>query len=311
MKKTQIAIFVFLIAMTQLLFGVIPQKWELYKIEDYLAGKFDGISISDEGTLSLSPKLEDMEGPTEDFYLSLLITSDGTKYLGTGHSGKIYKFSTNNQFELFCQLPEMDIYCLAQARNGDLYAGTSPNGQIYKIDSQGTPEPFFNPTEKYIWDLLFAENGILIAAVGESGGIYQINNQGEGRKILEAEENHILCIKKAENGDMIAGSGGSGVVYKVSPGKKATILYQSSFEEIKSIALDSQGNVYAAAGGKVFEPKKKCIFSSPCRTVYRDYGDGNTVSPPDEKNGDSHRRATRCDIPDQPRRPGQKIVVIG
>jgi hypothetical protein len=256
MKKTNIWIVVFLLTTVHLLLGVVPQNWELYKLDDFIAGKFDGISISHEGVLSLSPKEETLEGPAEDFYLSLLIESDGTKYLGTGHSGKIYKISTNGQFELLCQLPEMDIYCLVQDRSGNLYAGTSPNGMIYKIKAQGEFEPFFNPTEKYIWDLMFAENGALLAAVGESGGIYQINNQGEGRKIVEVEENHILCMKRTQDDALIAGSGGRGVIYRIIPGKKTAILYESSYEEIKSIAMDSRGYIYAAAGGKVVEPKK-------------------------------------------------------
>lgn len=256
MKKKNILIIACVLAAAHMLFGVIPQKWEFYKVEDYIAGKFSGISISHEGLLFLSPKEEDLQGPTEEFYLSLLIKDQGTKYLGTGHSGKIYEVSTNGQIELYCQLPEMDIYCLAQDRSGNLYAGTSPNGQIYKIISQGNPEPFFNPSEKYIWDLMFSASGSLLAAVGESGGIYEINNQGEGKKVLEAEQNHILCMKETQNNELIAGSGGRGVIYRAIPGKKATILYESSFEEIKSIALDREGNIYAAAGGKVVEPKK-------------------------------------------------------
>lgn len=300
MNKTKILIVAFLLTTAHMLLGVIPQNWELYKMDDFIAGKFEGISISHEGTLSLSPEEEDFQGPTEDFYLSLLITSDGTKYLGTGHSGKIYKVGTNGQFELLHQVPEMDIYCLAQDRSGNLYAGTSPNGQIYKITTRGELEPFFNPTEKYIWDLMFAENGALLAAVGESGGIYQINNQGEGSKILEAEENHILCMTKTQNDELIAGSGGRGVIYRVNPGKKAAILYESSFEEIKSIALDRQGNIYAAAGGKVVEPKKKCVFSSSCRTIYRDYNHGNSINSSDKKSRDFSRQAARRDIPNQP-----------
>ncbi|UCE40922.1 MAG: hypothetical protein JSV17_15985 [Candidatus Aminicenantes bacterium] len=265
MKKTKTLIVVFLLATAHILLGVIPQNWELYKIDDYIAGKFDGISISHEGILSLSPKEESIEGPTEDFYLSLLITSDGTKYLGTGHSGKIYKVSTNGQFELLFQFPEMDIYCLVQDRSGNLYAGTSPNGQIYKSTPRGKFEPFFDPTEKYIWDLMFVENGALLAAVGESGGIYQINEKGEGRKIVEVEENHILCMNKNKGDELIAGSGGRGVIYRVIPGKKSTILYESSYEEIKSIALDKQGNIYAAAGGKVVEPKKNAASLLPAQ----------------------------------------------
>lgn len=246
----------FLMAIAPMLLGVIPQNWELYRLEDYLDGRFDGISISHEGALSLSPKVEDLEGPTEEFYLSMLITSDGTKYLGTGHSGKIYKVGTDGKFELFSQFPEMDVYCIVQERNGNLYAATSPNGQIYKISEQGRPEPFFNPTEKYIWDLIFAEDGALLAAVGESGGIYQINKDGEGRKIVEVEENHILCLTRTQDEKLVAGSGGQGVIYSITPGKKASVLYETSYEEIKSIALDSQGNIYAAASGNVVKPKK-------------------------------------------------------
>jgi sugar lactone lactonase YvrE len=265
MKKKKIWIVAFLLTTAHLLLGVIPQSWELYRMDDFIAGKFDGISISHEGTLSLSPKEEDLEGPTDDFYLSLLIASDGTKYLGTGHSGKIYKVGTDGQFELLRQLPEMDVYCLAMDRYGNLFAGTSPNGQIYKITPRGESQPFFNPNEKYIWDLVFADNGALLAAVGESGGIYRINDEGEGRKIVEVEENHILCMKKALKDELIAGSGGRGVIYRITPGKKAAVLYESSYEEIKSIALDSEGNIYAAASGKVVEPKKDATSLLPTR----------------------------------------------
>ena len=111
-----------MLATAPLLLGVIPQKWELYKVEDYLAGKFDGISISHEGFLFLSPKEEDLEGPTEEFYLSLLIKDQGTKYLGTGHSGKIYEISTNGQFKLYSQLPEMDVYCLCGSKRRTLFS---------------------------------------------------------------------------------------------------------------------------------------------------------------------------------------------
>ena len=263
MKKITVLIIAFVLTTAHMLLGVIPQKWELYRIEDYLTGKFDGISVSHEGILSLAPKVESIEGPPEEFYLSLRINNQGAKFLGTGHSGKIYKIGTNGQIDLFCQLPEMDVYCLAQDRGGTLYAGTSPNGQIYKISSQGVPEPFFNPTEKYIWDLMFKEGGSLLAAVGETGGIYEITKQGEGRKILSAEENHILCMEKGQNDELIAGSGGRGVLYRIIPGKKSVILYESSFEEIKSIALDREGNIYAAAGGKVIEPKKNATSLVP------------------------------------------------
>jgi hypothetical protein len=53
-----------------------------------LKGKLDGVSVSYEGVLSLAPSEEKMEGPGEEFYLSFLLGSEGSSYLGTGHGGK-------------------------------------------------------------------------------------------------------------------------------------------------------------------------------------------------------------------------------
>ncbi len=238
--------------------GVVPRKWELQSKSDFLKGKFEGISVSFDGYLSLSPKEEEIEGPAEDFYLSFLMTPSGVVYLGTGHGGKIYRINPGGKADLYFQVPEMDIYCLARDRRGILYAGTSPNGKIYKITAKGEGEVFFNPNEKYIWDLLFIEHDILLAAVGETGGIYRINKEGEGNLILKAEENHILCLKKDKNENLFAGSGGNGLLYRLSPQGKASVLFESPYEEIKSIAFSEEGNIFVAAGGSmVKEPKAK------------------------------------------------------
>ena len=257
MKRLLVPVFVTLVFLVQALQGVVPQKWEVRSKDDFLKGKFDGISVSYDGILSLSPKEEKISGPEEEFYLSLLITPDGVLYLGTGHGGKIYRIRKGGEPELYFQVPEMGIYCLARDRKGDLYAGTSPNGKIWKITDKSKGYIFFNPREKYIWDLLFVDRGVLLAAVGENGGIYEINKEGEGKLILKAEENHILCLKRDTNGDLFAGSGGKGLLYRISKAKRASILFESPHEEIKSIALDKEGNIYAAASGAVIKPKQE------------------------------------------------------
>jgi hypothetical protein len=257
MKRLLVPVFVTLVFLVQALQGVVPQKWEVRSKDDFLKGKFEGISVSYDGLLSLSPKEEKISGPEEEFYLSLLITPDGVLYLGTGHGGKIYRIRKGGEPELYFQVPEMGIYCLARDRKGDLYAGTSPNGKIWKITDKRKGDVFFNPREKYIWDLLFIDRGVLLAAVGESGGIYEINKEGEGKLILKAEENHILCLKKETDGDLFAGSGGKGLLYRMSKAKRASILFESPHEEIKSIALDKEGNIYVAASGAVIKPKQE------------------------------------------------------
>lgn len=259
MKKSIGVVLAGLVILVLSLQGVNPIIWELRNIGEFLKGKFQGISVSYDGILSLSPKEEKIEGPAEEFFLSLLLDSEGIAYLGTGHAGKIYRIDKEGKSELYFKVPEMDVYCLVRDNRGNLYAGTSPNGKIYKISDREKGDVFFNPQEKYIWDLMFTNEGTLLAAVGESGGIYEIDMAGRGTQILNAEENHILCLKQGKNGDFFAGSGGKGLLYRISQGKKPSVLFESPYEEIKSIALDGRGNIFAGAGGLVTKPVKDAI----------------------------------------------------
>jgi WD40 repeat protein len=261
----KLAIFVVIAALGSPLEAVVPRKWELRTKDDFLKGKLDGISVSYEGVLSLAPKEDKLDGPAEDFYLSFLVGEDGTGYLGTGHSGKIYRIGKDGKAELYYQAQEMDVTCLAVDAKGALFAGTSPNGKVYKITAKEKGEAFFNPEEKYIWDLAFSEGGFLLAAVGEAGGIYRINAQGEGQRVLKAEENHILCLQAAGQGNFFAGSGGVGVIYRLSAEGRTSVLFESPFEEIKSLALDADGNIYAACGGMPTRTKKEEPAEPPLR----------------------------------------------
>jgi len=250
MNKKLLAVVLIPIFAALAAWAVTPQKWTFRSVDDFLRGKFNGVSLSSDADLALAPREETLNGPTEDFYLSFLPTSEGAAFLGTGHSGRVYRISREGKIEPYAQLPEMDVTCLALDPRGVLYAGTSPNGKIYKIAAAGKAEPFFDPSERYIWSLAFApDNGHLLAAVGESGGIYEILPEGEGRLVFKTPENHILCMKFDRNGDILAGSGGAGLVYRISRTGKGAVVFESGFEEVRSLALDLDGNVYAAAGG--------------------------------------------------------------
>jgi len=229
--------------------AVVPQKWIFQSFDDFLRGKFDGVSLASDGRLTLSPREDRIDGPTEDFYLSFLMTPEGVAYLGTGHGGRIYRIAKDGKAELYAQTSEMDVTCLAMDKKGVLYAGTSPNGKIYKITARSKSADFFDPSEKYIWNMQFLDDGRLLAAVGEIGGIYEIGPEGEGRMIFKAQENHVLCLRLDKNSDIIAGSGGNGLVYRISKGGKAAVIFESPYEEVRSLAFDLDGNIYAAAGG--------------------------------------------------------------
>ena len=285
MRKTPFVGFLGLAVLATSLQAVVPQKWELRTREDYLRGKFDGISVSYDGMLALAPKEEKIAAPQEEFYLSVLATPDGTTFLGTGHGGKIYRIGKDGKSEVWFQAPEMDVTCLALDRKGVLYASTSPNGRIYKITGSGKGEAFFNPAEKYIWDLLFLDSGELWAAVGENGGIYQVSPLGEGRMFFKAAENHILCLEKTAREDVIAGSGGNGLVYKITREGRASVLFETPYEEVRSLTMDREGLIYAAASGTPTRSRQDDGPAVPVRvdaevsiTVSASGGDSRTAS---------------------------------
>jgi len=268
--------------------AVVPQKWELRSSEDFLKGKFSGVSLSSAGVLSLGPRVEKIELPAEEFYLSLAKAPDGSFFLGTGHSGKIYRIGKDKKAELYFQADEMDVTALVVDQKGNLLAGTSPNGKIYKITAKNKGEEFFNPQEKYIWDLRLTEAGHLLAAVGESGGIYEITPGGEGKLLFKARDNHVLCLRSGPSGELLAGSGGRGQLYRISSSGKATVLFDSDYEEIRNIAFDREGNIYVSASGA---PSKSVSTVTPSDSSVSAKDEpeisvvvsGITVAPPEEE----------------------------
>ena len=133
MKKKAVLLITAIFFLALGLQAVVPREWEFQSKDDFLKGKFEGIYVSFDGILSLSPKEEEIKGPAEGFYLSFFLTSKGEVYLGTGHGGKIYRINPKGKAELYFQTPEMDIYCLAQDKKGNLYVGTSPNGIYFLL----------------------------------------------------------------------------------------------------------------------------------------------------------------------------------
>jgi len=265
MRKHTLPAVLGLLVLASVLSAVVPQKWELRTRDDYLRGKFDGVSVSYDGTLALAPKEEKIAAPQEEFYLSVLATPEGVTFLGTGHGGKVYRIDKDGKAELWFQAAEMDVTTLARDRKGTLYAATSPNGKVYKISDKGKGEEFFNPAEKYIWDLLFLDSGELWAAVGESGGIYRISPLGEGRMFFKAAENHILCLERTARGDVVAGSGGNGLLYRITAEGRASVLFETPYEEVRSLALDGEGQIYAAASGTPTRARKDETPDEPVR----------------------------------------------
>lgn len=56
MKKGHIVVVIAIFFLVQLAQAVAPRQWEIRTKSEFLKGKFNGISISDEDFLSLAPR---------------------------------------------------------------------------------------------------------------------------------------------------------------------------------------------------------------------------------------------------------------
>src|SRR4030066_331961 len=219
------------------LHAVVPQKWELRTREDYLKGKFDGISVSYDGMLALAPKEEKIAAPQEEFFLSVLATAEGITFLGTGHGGKVYRIGKDGKGEVWFQAPEMDVTCLVQDRKrmlfkaaqnhilglekaarGDVVAGSGGNGLVYKIATDGRASVLFETPYEEVRSLAVDREGQIYAAA-----------PGTPTRAREDEKK------------VLFGTGGKGRIYSVDREERVALLLQQSSEQVyQLVPLDSK-----------------------------------------------------------------------
>ena len=228
-------------------FAVKTSLWQQQHHADFEAGKPKDLSLTSNGDVMLSPKIESFTKLKETQVWAFVEDSAGNLYVGTGNEGKIYKISADGDTaELYYNSPEVTIYSLAIGPDDVLYAGTGPDGLIYKItDATTPPTTILNEGDKYVWALQFDDTGNLYAATGTDGKIYKITSEGESSVLFDAEEKNIMTLLAQENG-FYAGSSDNGIIYHVMNDGTAKVIYQAKEKEVRALAMDSQGNLYAA-----------------------------------------------------------------
>ena len=65
--------------------------WELNSYADFIRGRFNGLSLSREGRLSLSPKVDTLFTSDQPVIWALAQAPDGALYAATGHRGRLYR----------------------------------------------------------------------------------------------------------------------------------------------------------------------------------------------------------------------------
>ena len=242
---------------TSALSGASTKVWELSEYKDFLAGRFENVSLSQEGGLTIAPALTPLFSSDQPVIWDVAVAPDGTAYLGTGHQGHVYKVDKAGKNSLFWSAPEIEVFALAVAPDGSLYAGTSPNGKVYRVDRDGKGEPFFDPGQTYIWSIVIApaadkkadKRPELFVATGDQGKIYRVDSDGEGKIHADTKQRHVISLALTPEGSLLAGTDPNGIIYRIEKSGKLFALYDSDLPEVRSLQVAPNGDIYAAVMG--------------------------------------------------------------
>ena len=225
--------------------------WEMNSYNDFIKGKFSGLSLSREGRLSLAPKVDTVFTSDQPVIWSVAQAPDGSLYAATGHRGRVYKIDKAGKSTLLWAAPEPEIFAIAADRSGAVYAGTSPDGKVYRIEN-GKAVEYFAPKAKYIWSLAVGGDGALYVGTGDQGKIFRVTAAGKGEPWYETGQSHVTGMAVDTQNRVLAGTEPGGILYRITGKDKAFVLYDAALPEIRAIVPMTDGTVYAAAlGGSV------------------------------------------------------------
>jgi sugar lactone lactonase YvrE len=225
--------------------------WEMNTYQDFLKGRFTGVSLDRDGRLKVAPKLDTLFTSGQPVIWSVVQAQDGSLYTGTGHRGRVYHVTPSGASTLLWTADQPEVFALALDSNGVLYAATSPDGKVYRIE-KGKAVEFFAPKTKYIWSLAFAADGSLFVSTGDPGNVYRVDKSGKADLYYETGQSHVTALAFDARENVLAGTEPNGILYRISAKDKAFVLFDANLPEIRAIVPMPDGTVYAAGlGGSV------------------------------------------------------------
>src|SRR5689334_19054610 len=237
-----------LVLLAPALHAATTTTWEMNTYQDFIKGRFSGVSLDRDGRLTLAPKLETVFSSGQPAIWAAVQAPDGSIYLGTGHRGRVYKIDSAGANALVWTSDQPEVFALALDAKGVLYAASSPDGKVYRIEN-GKAVEFFAPKAKYIWSLAFSRNGDLFVGTGEPGNLFRVNKSGDSELYYETGQAHVTALAMDNSDKVLAGTEPNGIIYRISAKDKAFVLYDANLPEIRSIVPMPDGTIYAAALG--------------------------------------------------------------
>ncbi len=247
-----------------------PSIWTVSSKTDVLKGDSRGVSIDQNGVMTLAPKWTETFRSEQAYIWSTAVDPSGNIYLGTGGDGKVFKVDPAGKGSLLADLAEINVTSVAIGRNGEIFAATSPDGKVYRIAPDGSSTVHFAPKDKYIWSLALLPDGSLAVGTGDGGRIYKVAAAGADpdRSILfDTSETHIISLTTDRQGNLYAGTDANGLVMRFGADGRPFGLLDSPLREIHEMAVGPDGSLYVLAlGDSASAPKPADAASAAAAT---------------------------------------------
>ena len=98
------------VAITVSLDAATTTTWEMNTYQDFLKGRFQGISLDHDGRLTLAPKIETVFSSGQPTIWSIARGPDGSIYAGTGHRGRVYQITASGASNLIWTADQLLLF---------------------------------------------------------------------------------------------------------------------------------------------------------------------------------------------------------
>ncbi|MDK3156808.1 hypothetical protein QPK87_09500 [Kamptonema cortianum] len=118
------------------------------RYEEFVTGKADGVTLTQDGTIILSPALKKLTDLSSDYLWDAVYDANGNLYVATGDKGKVWKITPDGQASEFFKGEGVNVFAIAMNKKGQLHIATSPDGKVLRLDTNGQSTVYFDCKEK-------------------------------------------------------------------------------------------------------------------------------------------------------------------
>lgn len=233
---------------------------EVVTAKDWEKGTFQGVSLTENGSLSLSPRLLALGEVPSTFLWGAAASPPGAGevwYVAAGNPGKIYQVKQGTPPSLFYDAKTVSVNAVTTSQRGEVIAGTS-DGDLLFLDPEGRLKRKMTTGEAHIWALAFQDEGtLLVATGGEKGKVLGLSlESGTFTPLAITPHSHVITLLPDRDRTVYAGTGNGGALVRVNP-EGSRIIFDSNQGAIDALAQDSEF-IYAGTSlsGKIYKISK-------------------------------------------------------